>query len=312
VMNLIWAIIIAVLITLVLMFFISFIHKLGFIGKKKRKIMTMDKLESEGKTGDLILYSGETDYIVPVSWRKAVFPTEITHVGVLYFKEETIEDISCSEEEQTPKDRISRDSGEKVSHSHTRKRKAHVWESTIGAHTDTDSPDVLTGKKYKKGPQLRELRDVVEKYGGYLIYIPLYPSFEDTLGKDELERRFQKMFKKYSEYSFDTSYYWLGSLIFFQMSGVWPLKRTLKEMRKSLTEKKTLLCSELVMRTYKYLGMWGEKSPKNGSVISWQKKSRILRRKGALQPLEMYFPQQFYYHGHLGTREWKKEYELRP
>jgi hypothetical protein len=222
------AFLIALIIVLILIGILSFICKTEFAKKRSRPLLNIDDLRNRGKTGDLILFSHHGSYTTYIE--KVLEASEFSHVGILYFNSES----------RTP----------------------YVWESiTSDPIYDSEVPDSISGK-VKPGPQLRNLEEVLKVYKGYIVYCPLVPSFEETLGKEETQKRFQKVIDDHKEKCFDNGYKWILFLCFVYSFRVNVSEETLNWARGKLSRTDTIFCNDLAVKTYEALGMWENVRPK--------------------------------------------------
>lgn len=256
-MNAFLAFIVSFVIVLILIFLISLAFKYTKTCKKSRKSVYTSDLRTLGKTGDLLLFSSNNRVI---GFVKALFGTEFVHSGILYFK---------------PGDRTP-----------------YVWESARTPDTKKDHViDEISGTQ-KSGVQLRNLEKLVEAYDGYVVHVPLRPSFEDMHGEEEIQRIFGEVMDKYKNSEFVPRYSWMiASALLSLTQGSIPISSsTYRNLRNSLVPEGSMLCTELTMGTYEALGIWKESQPKI--------------------PPEIHFAHHFLFHGYLGDKDWDFTFEL--
>lgn len=138
----------------------------------------------------------------------------------------------------------------------------YVWESTMSKSMCglTDGvPDVVSGKGVF-GVQVRNLRDLLEKYDGSVYWAPLRDRvFEDEEMRSFFIERFRVFQQKYGNATYDASFVeLLGAMIpalrCFRNSA--RLCRTCGGLRK---ENEWLFCSEGVAMIYQQLGILSSK-----------------------------------------------------
>ena len=175
-----------------------------------------------GKSGDLLLFScNDTGAFLPGWLRKIPFRTEWTHASILYID---------------PMTKIP-----------------YIWESTT---LEDNVIDKISREKQRKGAQLVKLEDRLKEYNGYCVVKFICPSFAQTLGEEELNKRFDDIFKRHADKRFNDSYVWIALLIIIDFLNLHPNERAFKNMRRWICKKNSLICTELVSNTYRELGMW--------------------------------------------------------
>lgn len=188
-------------------------------------LIPVSRVAATAKSGDLLLYASDSNPPgVPAACRKMLLGSEWSHVGILYIDPRTSQ--------------------------------AYVWESGQGDHNKLT--DVLTGTRGKAGPMLTPFEANVRTYHGHIVLGRLDPPLESLVGgADEVDRRFQEIFRNCAPLTFNQNLYSLGATAV--LSQWLPIKiphSFWHDLRARFAKPSAVHCCELAAYTYTMFGLW--------------------------------------------------------
>lgn len=192
------------------------------------KTFEIDEITKVGQTGDLLMFAEDHYSKAFRSFRRVYWPhggADWSHSGILYID---------------PLSNIP-----------------YVWEA-LPVQKHLHWTDVLSGNNQKSGAQLIKFHEKMETYKGHCCLMKLTPSLH------HLNSEFLAIMDAYKNVKFNLNYKWISTVV---INSIVPIPSSvLNKLRKIFAgdrAKDGLLCTELTVLTYYYLGAWSNDDSKS-------------------------------------------------